>query len=162
MTRRHWWQHNNNNEETTMGSDWAGHTKPVRAVPKIETAAHDDFVAAERERATKMVSADRQSLKESIAIFGERFRVLPELGGDTGSETQLAELRELDALWSVVSVRAAIIRSRSEHRVGLFQQTTGKPLMPYDGGMWCACGCNRHTPCTCAEPCAEQCHRVGE
>lgn len=131
--------------------EWAGHTKPVRPVPPIETAAHDDFVAAERDRAAKMVNEDREQLGTALRAFRDRFRAFPELGGFLGSESQLAELRELDALWSVVSVRAAIIRSRSEHKLGLFRPTAAG--MPYQGGMWCGCGCNRHTPCVCAEPC---------
>lgn len=119
-----------------MGAEWAGHTKPVRAVPPIEGPDHDDFVAQEAKRADEIRNRDRRLFGEALVKFTQRVGALPELGGALATDQQFSELRVIEAMLTEVMTRGAVLRSRTRTHIGLYQATTGQPLPPYKAEPW--------------------------
>lgn len=120
-------------------AEWAGHVKPVRPVPPIQSAAHDDFVAAERERSARMRAADLDNYRSALKAFTDRVSALPELGGRDASQEQFDELDTIQTLLEVALSRRSVLRSRARDGIGLFQQMTGQPLPAYRAAAGSAC-----------------------
>lgn len=132
VTRRRWWMNNNNDEGVQeMPDNWAGHVKPVRAVPAVSDADHNDFVAQERQRAAELIGTARENYRTALTKFMDRVRAFHELGGDFGTEQQFAELLTLESLLTTVRGRAQLLQIRERDGGPGVYRPDGNPEPPW-------------------------------